>query len=52
LVERLCGPIGQVDVPAAGRYTVKARFAGQEKSRTLHLKPGGGQRLVWRWKAD
>ena len=47
-----CGPIAQVDVPRAGRYKIKVCYAGQEQKKTLNLKPGGGGRLVLRWKAD
>lgn len=37
---------------AKGRYKVVASFAGQKQEKTLSLKPGGGQRLVLRWKAE
>ncbi|MDE2584859.1 MAG: hypothetical protein KGN39_05620 [Betaproteobacteria bacterium] len=47
-----CGPIGQVDVPRAGHYKIKVCYAGQEQEKSLSLKPGGGGRLVLRWKAD
>lgn len=52
LAEQACGPIGQVNVAAKGRYKVVASFAGQKQEKTLSLKPGGGQRLVLRWKAE
>ncbi len=52
LAEQACGPIGQVNVPAKSRYKVVASFADQKQEKTLSLKPGGGQRLVLRWKAD
>lgn len=47
-----CGPIGQVDVSQAGRYKVKASYRGQSQEKSVSLKPGGGGRLVLRWKAD
>lgn len=47
-----CGPIGQVDVPKAGRYQIKACYRGQSQEKSVSLKPGGGNRLVLRWKAD
>lgn len=50
--EDSCGPIGQVDVGQAGRYKVQARYAERSQEKILSLKPGGGQRLVLRWKAE
>ena len=50
--EQACGPIGQVNVAAPGRYKVKASFGDQKQEKTLNLKPKGGQRLVLRWKAE
>lgn len=50
--EQSCGPIGQVNVAAPGRYKVKASFGEQKQEKTLNLKPKGGQRLVLRWKAE
>lgn len=50
--EQSCGPIGQVNVAAPGRYKVLARFGTQKQEMTLNLKPKGGQRLVLRWKVE
>lgn len=47
-----CGPIGQVDVSRAGRYTVQATYAGKRQDKTLNLAPKGGGRLVLRWPED
>ncbi|MCE1242148.1 hypothetical protein [Oryzomicrobium sp.] len=44
-----CGPIGQVDVTQAGRYTVQATYAGKRETQTVSLTPKGGGRLVLRW---
>ncbi|WP_303785759.1 hypothetical protein [Azovibrio restrictus] len=52
VAEQNCGPIGQVNVAAPGRYKLKASFGDQKQEKTLTLKPRGGQRLVLRWKAE
>lgn len=52
LAEQACGPIGQINVPAKGRYRIKTSFADQKHERTLTLRPGAGQRQVLRWKAE
>ncbi len=48
-VEAPCGPIGQVDVPEAGRYRITATYGGATQEHWLDLSPGGGARLVLRW---
>ena len=49
-VEASCGPLGQLDVPEAGRYRVTATYAGQTQEHWLDLSPGGGARLALRWQ--
>ncbi len=49
-VEASCGPLGQLDVPEAGRYRVTATYAGQTQEHWLDLSPGGGARLSLRWQ--
>lgn len=48
-VARACGPIGQVDVPVAGQYRIRATHEGRSIERWLELAPGGGARQVLRW---
>lgn len=48
-IERECGPIGLVDVPAPGKYRVVATFEGRAQERWVELHPFGGDRLVLRW---
>ena len=45
-----CGPIGQVDVPAPGRYRISASYAGQRQEHWVDLVPQGGARLSLRWQ--
>lgn len=47
--EANCGPIGQVDVPKAGRYRVTATYGGRTQTRWHTLRPGGGARAALRW---
>ena len=49
-VEASCGPIGQVDVPAPGRYRISASYAGQRQEHWVDLVPQGGARLSLRWQ--
>ena len=49
-VEASCGPLGQLDVPEAGRYRVTATYAGQTQEHWLDLSPGGGAQLALRWQ--
>ena len=49
-VESSCGPIGQIDVPAPGRYRITATYAGATQEHWIELTPGGGARLSLRWK--
>ena len=49
-VESSCGPIGQLDVPAPGRYRITATYAGATQEHWIELTPGGGARLSLRWK--
>ena len=49
-VEASCGPLGQLDVPEAGRYRVTATYAGQTQEHWLDLSPGGDARLALRWQ--
>ena len=49
-VDASCGPLGQLDVPEAGRYRVTATYAGQTQEHWLDLSPGGGARLALRWQ--
>lgn len=49
-VEASCGPIGQVDVPAPGRYRITATYAGATQEHWIELTPGGGARLSLRWQ--
>ena len=49
-VEASCGPLGQLDVPEAGRYRVTATYAGQTQEHWMDLSPGGGARLALRWQ--
>ena len=49
-VEASCGPLGQLDVPEAGRYRVTATYAGQTQEHWLDLSRGGGARLALRWQ--
>lgn len=48
-VEASCGPVGVVDVAAAGRYRLTARYGGITQEHWLELAPGGGARLALRW---
>ncbi len=48
-IEAPCGPIGQVDVPEAGRYRITATYGGAPQEHWLDLSPGAGARLVLRW---
>ena len=48
-VQRSCGPIGLVDVPAPGQYRVTAEYQGRTLEQWLDLTPVGGARLVLRW---
>ncbi len=50
--EQACGPIGQVDVTKAGNYKIVTRFGDQTQNKTMALKPTGGKRLTFRFKAD
>ncbi|MHB1373493.1 MAG: hypothetical protein ACYC5W_07970 [Thauera sp.] len=49
-VEASCGPIGQLDVPEAGRYRITATYAGQTQEHWIDLSPGAGARLALRWQ--
>ena len=49
-VEASCGPLGQLDVPEAGRYRITATYAGQTQEHWVDLAPGGGARLALRWQ--
>ena len=49
-VEASCGPIGQVDVPAPGRYRISASYAGERQEHWVDLAPQGGARLSLRWQ--
>ncbi len=49
-VEASCGPIGQLDVPAAARYRVTAIYAGMAQEHWIELNPGGGAQLVLQWQ--
>ena len=49
-VEASCGPIGQLDVPEAGRYRITATYAGTTQEHWMELSPGGGARLVLHWQ--
>lgn len=49
-VEVSCGPIGQLDVPDAGRYRITATYAGATQEHWVELTPGGGARLSLRWQ--
>ena len=49
-VEASCGPIGQVDVPAPGRYRISASYAGERQEHWVDLVPQGGARLSLRWQ--
>src|SRR5690606_26035274 len=49
-VESSCGPIGQLDVPAPGRYRITATYAGATQEHWIELTPGGGARLSLRWQ--
>lgn len=49
-VESSCGPIGQLDVPEAGRYRITATYAGSTQEHWIELTPGGGARLSLRWQ--
>ena len=48
-VEVSCGPIGQLDVPEAGRYRITATYVGAAQEHWVELTPGGGARLSLRW---
>lgn len=48
-VQASCGPIGLVDVPAAGRYRITATHGGDTREEWLELTPGGGASLTLRW---
>lgn len=47
--EAACGPVGQIDVPKAGRYRVSTEFDGKKREQWFELKPGGGERATLRW---
>ncbi len=49
-VEASCGPIGQVDVPAPGRYRISVSYAGERQEHWVDLVPQGGARLSLRWQ--
>ncbi len=49
-VEAACGPVGLVDVPAAGRYRISATYGGVTQEQWIDLKPGGGARISLRWR--
>mgnify|MGYP006168419057 FL=1 len=49
-VEASCGPLGQLDVPAPGRYRITATYAGATQEHWIELTPGGGARLSLRWQ--
>ena len=49
-VESSCGPIGQLDVPEAGRYRITATYGGQTQEHWVDLAPAGGARLALRWQ--
>ena len=49
-VEASCGPIGQVDVPAPGRYRISASYAGERQEHWVDLALQGGARLSLRWQ--
>ncbi len=49
-VEASCGPIGQVDVPAPGRYRISVSYAGERQEHWVDLEPQGGTRLSLRWQ--
>jgi hypothetical protein len=45
-----CGPLGQVDVSAAGLYRISARHRGKEQSHEALLEPKGGGRVIFMWE--
>ena len=49
-VEASCGPLGQLDVPEAGRYRITATYGGQTQEHWVDLAPAGGARLALRWQ--
>ncbi|MDR1648357.1 MAG: hypothetical protein LBR88_10085 [Zoogloeaceae bacterium] len=47
--EKKCGPLGHLDVAAAGTYELKARYQGVEQRRTLELAPQSSSRVMFMW---
>lgn len=45
-----CGPLGQVDVNAAGNYKITVRYNGKAQTREVALKPKGGERVMFTWE--
>ncbi|MDR2164283.1 MAG: hypothetical protein LBO79_01335 [Zoogloeaceae bacterium] len=47
LAERACGPLGQMDVSAPGRYKITVHYNGAKKTREVELQRTGNTRLLF-----